>query len=340
MNAREGEAIRALVVDDEVKVASMVGRWLEREGIVVETANSYLKAIEVAERFPCDLVFSDINMPDGSGLDLARWLKERDATIQVVMITGNTHVEPAIEALRVHADDYLVKPLDGAALRHAARRAAEHRRLLLENRAHRQNLEARVQEQARRLERQYVAGVRSLVRALEAKDAHTRGHSDRVAEFAAALAHQVGGLDPELVRRGAQLHDIGKIGIRSEVLRKQGELTTPEADHVRTHPVIGEQILRPLLEAGVILDIVRHHHERWDGRGYPDHLVATEIPLAARIVAVADAYDAMTTARPYRPPRTAEQAIAEIEAEAGRQFDPEVARAAAAAFLGRVELAS
>lgn len=340
MNGGKGEVVRVLIVDDEVAVARMVGRWLEREGIVVEMAHSHREAMEAAERFGCDLVFSDINMPDGSGLDLARRLKERDATTQVIMITGNTHVEPAIEALRVHADDYLVKPLERVALLHATRRAAEHRRLILENRAHREHLEERVQEQAGRLKRLYVAGIRSLVRALEAKDPHTRGHSERVAELATALAREVGGADPEAVRLGAQLHDIGKIGIRGDLLRKPGSLTCEEADHVRGHPSIGEQILRPMLEDGVILDIVRHHHERWDGRGYPDQLSASEIPLAARIVAVADAYDAMTTARPYRPPRTVEQAITEIEAEAGRQFDPDIARAAAVAFLGRLAMVS
>lgn len=336
----EKTAVRVLVVDDEEAVARTVARWLLREGMEVEVAHSPREAFLILERFPCDLVFADIHMPGGNGFDLARRLKERDATIQVIIMTGSTSVELAIEALRMHADDYLVKPFEIPALLHSARRAAEHRRLLLENRAYRRQLEDRVREQARRLERLYLSGVHSLVRALEAKDPHTRGHSDRVAEFAAALAAGIPGVDPEVIRIGAQLHDIGKIGVTSAVLRKEATLTIEEWDHVRAHPAIGEQILAPMLDERVILDIVRHHHERWDGRGYPDRLVGADIPLPARIVAVADSFDAMTTHRPYRPARSAEQAVAEIQAEAGRQFDPEIAARAAAAFLGRIELAS
>ena len=346
MITRESEGIedappmRVLVVDDENAVARTVARWLAREGFAVESAGSMEQALAAAAVSPVDLVFSDLHMPGGSGLDVARRFKEIDGAIQVVIMTGNTNLEPAIEALRLDADDYLVKPFESAALLHSARRAAEHRRLLLENRSYRLELEARIRAQTRRLERAYLSGIQSLVRALEAKDPLTRGHSDRVAEFAAALAAGFPGVDPEMVRLGARLHDIGKIGIRSTVLRKPGPLTVDERDHIRSHPSIGEQILAPMLEERIILDIVRHHHERWDGRGYPDGLAGEAIPLAARIVAVADSFDAMTTHRPYRPARTAEQAVAEIEAEAGHQFDPAVAAAAGAAFVGAVELAS
>ena len=334
------EKVRVLVVDDEEIVARSVARWLLREGYEVEMACSAPEALERMRSLPCDIVFSDIHMPGGTGIELARRFKEMDASTQVVIMTGSTSVELAVEALRAHADDYMVKPFEPAALLNSARRAAEHRRLLLENRAYRRELEDRVREQARRLERLYLSGVHSLVRALEAKDAHTAGHSDRVAEFAAALAEEVPGADPELIRMGAQLHDIGKIGVTSAVLHKPGPLTPQEWDHVRAHPVIGEQILAPMLDERAILEIVRHHHERWDGRGYPDRLAGEEIPLAARIVAVADSFDAMTTHRPYRPARSASQAVAEIRAQAGLQFDPVVAAAAGRAFLGSVELAS
>ena len=339
-DGRSGAGVRVLVVDDEEAVARTVAGRLVGGGYQVEVAFSQHEALEQAERFACELVFSDIHMPDGSGLDLARRLKEKDPTIQVVLMTGNTTIEQVIQALRLHADDYLIKPFDAAALLHAADRAVRHRRLVLENRSYRLELEERVREQAHRLERLYLSGVHTLVRALEAKDPHTRGHSDRVAEFAAALASEVPGVDADLVRLGAQLHDIGKIGIKSAVLRKPGPLTAEEADHVRAHPAIGEQILAPMLEDRAILDIVRHHHERWDGLGYPDRLSGQEIPLVARIVAIADAYDAMTTTRPYRPALSAAQAVAEIRDQAGRQFDPELALAAASAFVGDVDLAS
>ena len=325
--------VRVLVVDDQAAVARTVARWLEREGMPCDVAFSESEALELCAGRAYDLVFSDVHMPGGSGLDLARKLKTRDPAVQVVIMTGNTTLETAVEALRLDADDYLVKPFEPAELLHAARRAAEHRRLLLENRDYRAHLEERVREQARRLEGLYLSSVHSLVTALEAKDPHTRGHSDRVAEFALALQRHVGGVPEESLRIGAQLHDIGKIGVQTGVLWKDGPLSADEQLHVRRHPTIGVEILSPLLEDQVALDVVHYHHERWDGGGYPSGLAGEAIPLGARIVAVADSFDAMISSRPYRAGRTPEQAVAELEAEAGRQFDPAVVRFAAQTFL-------
>jgi putative two-component system response regulator len=336
----EGTRERVLVVDDQEPVARTIARWLDRDGFDCDLAHSVAEARALAERNAYGLVFADVHMPGGSGLELARYLKERDTAIQVVIVTGNTTLETAIEALRLDADDYLIKPFDPAALRHAAQRASEHHRLLLENRDYSLHLEERVRAQADRLERLYLSSVHSLVRALEAKDPHTRGHSDRVAEYALALLDRVGGVDPDSLQIGAQLHDIGKIGIPGGVLRKVGPLNGSEIVNIKEHPIIGVQILSPLLEDETALHVVRHHHERWDGGGYPDGLAAEEIPLAARIAAVADTYDAITTARPYRGARSPEQAVAEIQREAGRQFDPVVARHAADAFLRPIQRVS
>lgn len=336
MKERSEERERVIVVDDHQPVARTIVRWLEREGYHCSTAHSLADAMTLAERHHFGIVLTDVHMPGGSGLDLARRLKDRDGSIQVIIITGSTTLETAIEALRLDTDDYLLKPFDPKELLHAVRRAAEHRRLLLENRDHRKNLERRVREQASRLEKLYLSSIHSLVSALEAKDPHTRGHSDRVGEYAAALLEEVGGVDPESLRIGATLHDIGKIGITGGVLRKAGPLDGDEVLHIRQHPSIGVQILSPFLEDRTALGVVRHHHERWDGAGYPDGLAGEEIPLGARIVAIADTFDAMTTARPYRGARTPEQAVAEIQQEAGRQFDPTLARHAAHAFLGQV----
>lgn len=333
----EGAAagVRVLVVDDHAPLAWTVVRWLEREGMVCEVAHSSADAIAMVEAEEYDVVFSDVHMPGDSGLELAKQLKARDSATQVVIMTGSTTLETAVEALRLDADDYLIKPFEAPALMHAVRRAIEHRRLLLENRGYRQNLEERVRDQGRRLERLYLSSITSLVTALEAKDPHTRGHSDRVARTAVALAEEIGGVDVESLRIGAQLHDIGKIGINGGILRKCGPLTGEESDEVRRHPEIAVEILSPLLDDPIVLDVVRHHHERWDGAGYPDGLAGEEIPLVARIAAVADAYDAMITARPYRSARTPAEAIAELQAEAGRQFDPAIIRHAAAALLDR-----
>ncbi|MFO7894125.1 MAG: response regulator [Longimicrobiales bacterium] len=323
---------RALVVDDQPAVAATVAKWLEREGITCHVAHSGREALEMADRDAYGLVFTDVHMPGESGLDLARELKARDPTVQVIIITGSTTLQTAVDALRLDADDYLIKPFEPAALLHATHRAREHRRLLLENRSYRRDLEDRVRQQAQRLERLYLSSILSLVKALEAKDPHTRGHSDRVARYSLMLLEQLGGADPDSVEVGGKLHDIGKIGVRGSLLRKDGPLEIVEREHIEAHPVVGVGILTPLLDDPTALGIVRHHHERWDGEGYPDGLAGEEIPVAARIAAVADTFDAMTTARPYRAPLSSEQALREIEAEAGRQFDPEVARVAARVF--------
>lgn len=330
-----GDAGSVLIVDDHESVARTIAQWLDREGFQCQLAHSAAEAVSRAARDPFDIVLADVHLPDDSGLDLAHRLKAEDEALQVIMITGSTMLETAVEALRLDADDYLIKPFEAPALMHAVRRAIEHRRLLLENRGYRQNLEERVREQGRRLERLYLSSITSLVTALEAKDPHTRGHSDRVARTAVALAEEIGDVDVESLRIGAQLHDIGKIGINGGILRKSGPLTGEEMDEVRRHPEIAVEILSPLLDDPIALDVVRHHHERWDGAGYPDGLAGEEIPLVARIAAVADAYDAMITARPYRSARTPAEAIAELQAEAGRQFDPAIIRHAAAALLDR-----
>lgn len=338
MERTEKSVERVLVVDDQEAVARTIARWLERTGFECRVAHSMQEALEHADGY--GIILADIHMPGGSGLDLARALKERDPAVQVILITGSTTLETAIEAIRLDTDDYLLKPFDPVELIHSVRRAAEHRRLLLENRDYRRTLEERVARQARRLEKLYLSSIHSLVSALEAKDVHTHGHSNRVSEYALALLESIGGVSEESMRIGAQLHDIGKIGIAGGILGKPGPLEGEEMLHIRKHPSIGIQILEPLLEDRTALDIVRHHHERWDGTGYPDGLAGEEIPLAARIVAVADTFDAMTTSRPYRAARTPAQAIAEIRREAGRQFDPAVAEHAARVFVAQVRQVS
>ncbi len=322
-----------LVVDDQQAVARTVAKWLERDGFECQTAQSAAEAKRFVGDGTYDLVLSDVHMPGQSGLELARELKDGDPSIQVVIMTGSTTLETAIEALRINADDYLVKPFEQAALLHAARRAVEHRRLLVENREYRRTLEDRVRQQADRLEGLYLSSIHSLVTALEAKDPHTRGHSDRVAQYALALLDHVGGMDPEELRIGAQLHDVGKIGVSEEVLRKAGPLTPEEVAQMQEHPTIGVGILGPLLDDEDALAVVHHHHERWDGRGYPAGLAGEDIPLGARIAAVADTFDAMTSSRPYRAAKSAEEALAEIAAESGTQFDPDIARHAPAALV-------
>ncbi len=203
----------------------------------------------------------------------------------------------------------------------------EKRRLLLENREYQVRLEDKVKVQQDRLESLFLAGIQSLADALELKDPYTRGHSVRVSRFGSATAREMG-MDGDFVHSvalGGHLHDVGKIGVREDVLNKHGPLTEEEYAHVMTHPVLGWRILRPLLSDNPVpLNVVRHHHERMDGRGVPDGLGGSDIPVEARIIAVADAFDAMMSRRPYRNGLEYRDTIIELRTAAGAQFDREV----------------
>lgn len=317
-------AARVLVVDDDAPVRTVIARTLSRAGHLCEAAGSVREAKERLRRDSFDAVLTDVHMPGDSGLDLVRFLKRERPDVQVLVMTGYGELNTAIEALRLDADDYLLKPLDLKDLTHSVERALRHRWLILENRSYRERLEQRVLEQARKIEGLYFSSIHSLIQALEARDPHTRGHSDRVTRYALLMAETLDGVDPEHLSFGAQLHDIGKIGTREAVLNKPGKLTAEELAHIREHPVTGVRILRPVIAEDGILSVVRSHHERWDGGGYPDGLAGEEIPLGARLVAIADALDAITSSRAYRPAGTWADALGELERCRGSQFDPDL----------------
>ncbi len=206
-------------------------------------------------------------------------------------------------------------------------RALEKRRLELENREYQQHLEQQVEEQAKKIRASFLNAITALAYALEAKDKYTSGHSQRVAEISAAVAKELGlpQHNIEKIRLAGLIHDIGKIGVKESVLNKLGRLTDDEYQHILTHCEIGEHILTPIVEDEQILKTVRHHHEHYDGTGYPDGLSSGQISLGAKILAVADAYDALTSRHPYREAMSIRAACDEIERCKGTQFDPEVA---------------
>jgi putative two-component system response regulator len=250
------------------------------------------------------------------------------------MLTGLSDTTTAVDCLHLGAADFLLKPISMNELQARVARALEKRALVLQNRYYQENLERRVHEQAQRIQELFLQGVQMLARALEAKDAYTRGHSIRVSRYAVATARRMGfqGALLDGIRLGGELHDIGKIGTRESVLHKPGSLTADEFRQISEHPILGERMLSPLArESPDVLRIVRSHHERLDGRGFPDGLRGERIPVEARIVAVADAFDAMTTRRPYRESRPPEQAMAELRRVAGTQLDPEAVEAFVAA---------
>ena len=321
------EKPRCLVVDDEPRLRHVLVRLMQSDGFVCSEAGSGTEALTMLETTSATLVLTDLRMPEMDGIELLRQIRSRHPETAVIMITAVAEVEVAVSCLAIGAMDYLTKPFHLEEVRARVIQALEKRRLILENRDYQERLEERVAAQARRLEELFLASIQSLAEALEVKDRYTRGHSIRVSHYSSMIGRAMG-LESEVLRQveiGGHVHDIGKIGVREAVLNKAGPLTDEEYAHIMTHPMLGWRILSPLLtDMPLALNIVRSHHEHYDGRGTPDSLVGKGIPLEARITAAADAFDAMTSGRPYRRGLTLDQAIAELERCSGTQFDPDV----------------
>jgi putative two-component system response regulator len=324
-----------LIVDDEPRLRQVILHLMRNDGFCCYEAGDGADALTVLERNPVTLVLSDIRMPKVDGIELLRQVRARYPETAVMMLTAVADIESAVSCFAIGALDYLTKPFNLEEVRARVSRALERRRLVIENREYRERLEEKVAVQARRLEELFLASIQSLAEALEVKDPYTRGHSVRVSRYSAVIARTLG-LDGEMLRQielGGHVHDIGKIGVRESVLNKPGPLTPEEYAHIMSHPVVGWRILSPLLaETPAALNIVRSHHERFDGRGVPDGLAGSTIPIEARIAAVADSLDAMSSGRPYRPAIPSwPEAIEELRRQSGTQFDPEVVEAAARA---------
>lgn len=337
------EPVDCLVVDDEPRLRQVLVHLMRNDGFRCFEASNGVEAIELLEHQPVTLIMSDMRMPRMDGIELLRQVRARWPDIAVVMITAVAEVEVAVSCLGIGAMDYLTKPFHLEEVRARVRQALEKRRLILENRDYQERLEERVAAQARRLEELFLAGIQALAEALEVKDPYTRGHSVRMSQYSSSIARALG-LDSDVVRQvelGGHVHDIGKIGVREAVLNKPGALTEEEYQHIMTHPVVGWRILAPLLgDAPIALNVVRSHHERVDGTGVPDGLKGEQIPLEARIAAVADALDAMTSDRPYRGVEmTFEDALQELEDNCDTQFDARVVAATLdAARSGHLQL--
>jgi putative nucleotidyltransferase with HDIG domain len=329
-------APRCLVVDDDAAVRKSIAKVTEALGMTPLLAANGQDALDLlAAEGEVPLIISDVNMPGLSGLGLLEEVHRRYPDTAVLMLSGVADVKTAVACLDQGALDYIAKPALLEEVRARVAKALEKRDLLLQKRFYQKNLELRVRVQASRIKELFLQGVQTLAHALEAKDAYTSGHSMRVSRYAAATAVRLGftGERLEEVRLGAELHDIGKIGTREAVLNKPGPLTDEEFLHITEHTILGERILAPLArENPTVLRIVRNHHERMDGRGFPDKLVGEQIPVESRIVCVVDAFDAMTTNRAYRASRTPQDAFRELERCAGGQFDPAVVQAFLAAF--------
>jgi putative two-component system response regulator len=303
------DAPRVLVVEDDVANRTLLGSLLEREGyrpLLFGDGESALQAIHEHEP---ELMILDIGLPGLDGLEVTRRLRldRRTRTLPVILLTARMGMDDLVRGLDAGADDFVNKPFRRPELLARIRSAIRMRRAIV------------------RMETAQ-AVVAALANAVEAKDETTERHCQRLAGLVARLGERVG-LDEDALEGlayGALLHDVGKIGVPESILAKPGPLTKAEWTILRRHPEIGERICLPLGRSREFIPIIRHHHERWDGLGYPDRLRGVAIPLGARIVGLADAFDAMTHDRPYRAARTRDAALDEIRREAGGQFDPEL----------------
>jgi cyclic di-GMP phosphodiesterase len=329
-------AERILIVDDEEPIRDFVSAMLTSANYSCTQAESGKEALELlsyGKEF--ELMLSDLMMPEMDGIALLEASKERFPDMPVIMVTAVTDVSVALGAIRNGAYDYLLKPFERDQLLATVRRALENRRLKVENREYQTNLETLVTtrtEQLRQafsnLEKSYDITLEALGNALDLKDAETEGHSKRVTAYTIAIARAMG-LNSDQIRviaRGAFLHDIGKMAIPDAILRKPGALNDEEVAIMREHCYRGYQILRRIPFLQEASDIVYSHQEKYDGTGYPRGLKGDEIPLGARIFAVADTLDAIRSNRPYRPAQPFPAARAEIQRCTGTQFDPEVVK--------------
>ena len=334
-SVRDGlrKTARILVVDDEAPVRVMMGATLERQGYDVQFAASGHEAIELLERNAFDLVLTDIVMQDGNGILLLERIHSKQPHIPIVMVTAIHDIAVAIDSMRRGAYDYLLKPFERRHLLTTVQRALDHRQAMEQNQSYQQSLEQVVQARTEMLrqamedlEHSYDVTLEALGDALDLKDSETEGHSKRVTAYTIALSRAMG-VDPrkiKIIARGAFLHDIGKMAIPDGILRKPGKLTPDEQEIMREHCGRGYHILRKIPFLAESAEIVLSHQEHHDGSGYPSGLRGNEIPIGARIFAVADALDAITSDRPYREARSFDAAREEILRCSGTQFDPGV----------------
>ena len=339
-----------LFVDDEVNILKALQRLLRTEDMNVLCASRAAEALDLLEKHPTQVVVTDQRMPEMSGVDFLAHVRDRQPDIVRMMLTGYTEMKVAVDAInRGEIYRLITKPWNDDELRATLRQAFDHADLKAEikrlNQVTREqnfklqdmnrNLEGKVRDRTKQLAEKhqqlrtaYVQTIRALSEAVDAKDAYTRGHSERVGVYASKIAREMN-FPKDVIERvyiAGLLHDVGKIGVRDAVITKPERLTPEEYIEIKAHPEIGFRILEPVEFLRDVAPCVRHHHEWFDGsdRGYPDRLRGDRIPLPSRIILVADTVEAMTSDRPYRKALSLEAVISEIHKYTGTQFDPKV----------------
>ncbi len=324
---------RILIVDDEEVVCHILDKRLTMEGYLCTTSNNGKEALTHFYKESFSIIISDIKMPEMNGIELLKRVKAIHPRMKMIMVTAYPDIDMAVEAMRLGAYDFLIKPVDLELVVLSVKRALESKRLEEEIESYHNRLEELVEERTAKLQQAYrvlkkahLDSVKVLAEAIDAKDPYTRGHSDRVKRMSLSIARGLGFSEERLeaLEYGALLHDIGKIGIKDEILQKQGPLSPEEYRIIQAHPLIGEKIVEGVEFFRDKIPMIRHHHEHYDGNGYPDGLAGEQIPLEARIITVPDAFDAMTSIRPHRKARPLQEVLEELEKFKGTQFDPQI----------------
>jgi putative two-component system response regulator len=338
---KDAAPTRILLVDDDVRTLDLLEAHLHGQGSRVEKHTGARAALDRYYHQPFDVVVTALHMREMDGMEVVRLLKMMDPAV-VVVVTSDSHENADIrEAMKAGAYDYLTRPVGRDDLIFAVERAVERRRLLETNTSHQKNLERLVSERTRDLLNSFDATLFGLAKLVEYRDEETGFHLERLSEFSAILARRLADTEKyrnqisegyiNHIRRSAPLHDIGKVGIPDRILLKPGKLTHDEFEIIKFHPLIGAEAIKEIqaklgqkrfFNMGML--IAKCHHERWNGSGYPEGLKGAEIPLSARIVALADVYDALRSERPYKAAMTHEKARSILVEERGKHFDPDV----------------
>ncbi len=314
-------------------ICVLLAQRLFKEGYTCATANNGKEALNRFYKDDFSLMITDIRMPEMDGMELLKNVKTVNSKMMVIIMTAYAEVDLAVRAMRMGANDFLIKPVDLDILAMSVKNALEKKRLQEEVEAYRNQLEKLVEQRTAELQQAllivkkgHLDSVKLLAEVIDAKDPYTRGHSDRVRRLSMRIAMKLGFQEKRLENFvfGALLHDIGKVGIKDEVLQKQGPLSSEEYQSIKQHPLIGVKIVESIDLFKEQIPMIRNHHEHYDGSGYPDGLIGEVIPLEARIIAVPDAFDAMTSLRPHRRATPVNEVIEEMEKGKGKQFDPQV----------------
>jgi len=338
---------RILLVEDDESFRKILALMLEREGYQVFAVRDGQKAVEAAKENFFELIVADVRLPGGmDGIEAVAKIKgiRPEAKSIVIIITGYADEQAVVRALRLGVDDYIYKPFEREQFLHIVKRNLNIYRLEKEREKHNQIIEKMNQELEHKVEERtedirklyeelqatYLRTIKALAQAIDARDHYTHSHSQNVTKYAVMIAQEMKLPAKEIdeIQRACELHDLGKIGIHDYVLTKPGKLTPEEWEEVRIHSLKGAEILKPLGFLNGTIGLIQQHHERYDGKGYPYGLKGESIHLGARIMAVADAFDAMISERPYREkPFTKRKAIEEVKKNSGTQFDPQVVKA-------------